>query len=554
MSANLGCDKVWELSDAQHQGHEPTLEETSFKEAHLRECSLCALEQSLHARLGDLEAEGPAPTLTEAQERGWVERVMWHDDQAQGAFDETPLQPEPRWRRVGLAVAIAAGLVLLAVPAWRASTSATTVVPQLFLASGEVSTHEVAGATGSSQAGDALPAGSMVAVAEGRAALKLGGETLVFLSPHTRLKVNVATSKLFELGLETGEVVLDIAGLHGGRVVVKTAAGMAEALGTVFAVSVNSQGTEVRVERGVVLVTPGAGPERRLLANEGVLMGRETRALSPAEMTRDRKAIEWAEPTRREQSALLTIGSEPGGGTVYIDSRELGHTPLSAFISPGERSVELRAPGAAPIREKVHAEVGGNLSRSYVVHPAEPVEAPIAQPVVTATPKEPKDKPAMRPPPGPRGPGVSRQHRDETWQAPVSGGGGSLGPGPAELMEQAKVSRAQSDWSGAANAYRELTERYPKSSEVRASLVPYAQLLLDRLHEPRLALAIFQRYLDEVRGPLSEEASWGRIKALEKLGRRSDEVTFLREFLRLYSSSLEGSAARRRLDELGESP
>jgi hypothetical protein len=63
-------------------------------------------------------------------------------------------------------------------------------------------------------------------------------------------------------------------------------------------------------------------------------------------------------------------------------------------------------------------------------------------------------------------------------------------------------------------------------------------------------LASFDRYLAQG-GPLEEEASFGRIRALRALGRSSEELVAIEAFLRRFPASPLASALRDRHRALG---
>jgi hypothetical protein len=77
-------------------------------------------------------------------------------------------------------------------------------------------------------------------------------------------------------------------------------------------------------------------------------------------------------------------------------------------------------------------------------------------------------------------------------------------------------------------------------------------LLLDHLADPRGALRLFNTYLLRTSsGSLVQEASWARIRALRRLGRRGLERSALRAFLRGYPKAVQRRQAEARLRSLG---
>jgi hypothetical protein len=57
-------------------------------------------------------------------------------------------------------------------------------------------------------------------------------------------------------------------------------------------------------------------------------------------------------------AGLLVVGSEPGGGTVFVDGRELGTAPVEASVGAGNHKVAVRLPGYEETSTTVVVSVG----------------------------------------------------------------------------------------------------------------------------------------------------------------------------------------------------
>jgi hypothetical protein len=57
-------------------------------------------------------------------------------------------------------------------------------------------------------------------------------------------------------------------------------------------------------------------------------------------------------------AGLLVVGSEPGGGTVFVDGRELGSAPVEASVGAGNHRVAVRLPGYVETATSVVVSVG----------------------------------------------------------------------------------------------------------------------------------------------------------------------------------------------------
>jgi hypothetical protein len=57
-------------------------------------------------------------------------------------------------------------------------------------------------------------------------------------------------------------------------------------------------------------------------------------------------------------AGLLVVGSEPGGGTVFVDGHELGTAPVEASVGAGTHQVAVRLPGFVDATTSVVVSVG----------------------------------------------------------------------------------------------------------------------------------------------------------------------------------------------------
>ncbi|MEM9462468.1 MAG: tetratricopeptide repeat protein [Myxococcota bacterium] len=116
-------------------------------------------------------------------------------------------------------------------------------------------------------------------------------------------------------------------------------------------------------------------------------------------------------------------------------------------------------------------------------------------------------------------------------------------PDPRERLAAARSRRAAGDRKGAAKLYEALIAASPRSSAARVATVSLGQLYLE-LGRPKKARAAFERYLARGAGTLSEDAAFGRLRALRALGASSFQAA-VAKFLARYPDGAYTSRVRR---------
>lgn len=132
----------------------------------------------------------------------------------------------------------------------------------------------------------------------------------------------------------------------------------------------------------------------------------------------------------------------------------------------------------------------------------------------------------------------------EDGQAPARG----AQPQARDTLERARALRASGDFRQAADVYRKIHADNPRSPSGRAALVSLGDLLLT-LHDPQGALKAFDSYLAAT-GDLSQEAMFGRVRALRALNQRGDEERAIKRFIAAYPNAPQSRILRVRLAAL----
>jgi len=123
-------------------------------------------------------------------------------------------------------------------------------------------------------------------------------------------------------------------------------------------------------------------------------------------------------------------------------------------------------------------------------------------------------------------------------RAPSSGAGGAY-PQAKDELSHARGLRMRGEFARAAAVYRSVYSHSPRSESGRAALMSLASLQLSTLGDPSGALASYEAYLAGGGGPLSEQAAYGRIRALHQLGNGSAEAEAIRKFIARYPNAPE---------------
>lgn len=75
-------------------------------------------------------------------------------------------------------------------------------------------------------------------------------------------------------------------------------------------------------------------------------------------------------------AGVLQVDGGPAGATVIVDGRQVGEVPYRGELKPGERLVELRAPGHSADRRKMQVTAGETYQLSVALVPLPPPPVP----------------------------------------------------------------------------------------------------------------------------------------------------------------------------------
>jgi hypothetical protein len=372
------------------------------------------------------------------------------------------------------------------------------------------------------RAGEPLSAGDVVSVRSGAACLVLRPAVTLCAHDQTELVVSATDLERRRIKLESGGVIARLDPQpEGSSFGVETARGAFIAKGTTFAVELGKDGEpELRVHEGTVSAEI-AGRGAQAVVAPGLASSSSDFRASPLGVEAARADAQWLSLSSAfspDADCTLEVAASPLG-RVAIDGIELGQAPLTALVAHGSHRLTLELSGFGPVAERLTLSPGEHVKRSYELSPLPSAEAPSQTPVI-ADPARPAEVTPARP----------------------------AAPSADELLSRAREQRAQGRYADAASSYRRLIGLYPKSDQARASLVSLGELELSQLGNASAALAFFDGYL-KTGGVLSQEARYGRIRALRKLGRIDEERAGIVAFLSDYPESVQAASLRARLAE-----
>ncbi len=566
-SAKDGCRRAETLGLREAAGEVLSAADREDLESHRARCAGCGTLMAAAGLLrgDDREREdvngGPGAPLDDLAARRMVNDVV-AQLAAQDAQARTPKTAlGARHRLGGRHRLAAAAAVLLLVGAsmavgirWlvqrpgatgpRKSPIARQAVARVHLSAGRVRLDNAP-----AEVGLAVSAGQTIRVAGGRAALGLPGAAAVLLESNSTLHVDRLALRATTLRLDRGRLLASVQPRPGRPLfTVITAAGRVEVTGTVFSVEHTPRGVVVAVLRGQVRVRERGRPVRLVASGMRTLMrGAEgpgtsanRGAITPLDAAAQAEAWGRArvlDMVHADRAAKVTLQSNPTGALVFMNGLLLGQTPMVTKLRTGHHRVELRKVGHRPAVKRLHVTQGADTTWDAALTTAFHAQRP-----------ELPEKPAQTPI-SPRTPSPTPKATTPTTLTTKTT------PTAKDLAQRARQLRRARDWRGAAKTFAELIRRYPRSGRARTARVSLGLILLDRLGDARGGLAQFSAYLAATRvGALAQEASYGRIRALRHLGRRSAEIQALRAFLRLYPRAIHGTTVRRRLQKLGVQP
>lgn len=503
------------LSDKLAVGDSLTAEERLFMRSHPSGCAVCASEVSLWDNLERVLAEPERLTSKPTEQTPQIARSRSRRLLAPGT-----------WQRRTLVAAIAATSAATAAAAitWGDASDSSSAAPRLLAsASGRPSSlapaalpngARLALAAGDARvnqraavAGEQLTTGAVLSVAAGEACLLVPPGVTVCVDEGTELSVETLEAGNRRFRLHKGHAVAHLAPQPvGSSFGFETPAGSVVAKGTVFSLRTDGSTVSLRVHEGVVLNDAGTVTNSYQAPSVALLSHQRGPAEVADQSMSDARLVQLAKYFDDHSNGVLVVAAA-AGSSVELAGVQLGVAPLSALIQPGKYRMAVSKAGFAPIVERLAFEPGLRVARAY-----------------EATAElNPAD-----------GSGASKAAR------------GGSSESAATLLERARELRAAGRYAGAGAAYQRLLREHAGSAEARVALVSLGELQLSQLGDAASALRSFDGYL-RGGGALRQEASYGRIRALRRLGRLSEARAAAQTFIGAYPQSVQAAALKKEM-------
>ncbi len=302
--------------------------------------------------------------------------------------------------------------------------------------------------------------------------------------------------------LRRGRMMVSLDALPPGQSFsVLTSKGSIAAVGTSFEVWIDEQGTvRASVLEGIVEIRDGDEP-RSLLAGQTTLLGESNVGRFGPD------ALAWS----RAHAQLAELWRGADRGVLMVRGRETEDRPLAITLDAlpvGQAPVSLLAPQGTHLVAMVGTPEGLPID----------IEAGDVHDVTfESDPERPAPKSAR--------------------------------PTVSELVRKAGQARGAHRYKDAARYLEKVLEYYPDGPDAQNARVELADLSLEKLGRAGRALELFDAYLRRG-GPLTPEARYGRVRALQRLDRPRDERAAIETFLAKHPRDWRSRELEQRLEAL----
>lgn len=500
------CERWMALTDKASIGIELCDADRDFITEHGTECLQCLREARLWSSLGSVMLQ---PEMLDTPVDGC----------SKVAFAPLSRRSKaPSRAMYGWALGLVATAALTLGGVWLLASSrmhaAKISVPEAHLVS---SAGQVQLGAHPARAGERLEPKQTLSTQAGQICFSLAGTITTCLDEHSEAALVLDDPTQITVQLIRGKLLARLDPQPSHRPFqVQTPSGRVIARGTVFSVSIDSRrSTVVRLHQGRVSLRTVTNQVQDLIAPSAAELWQTIglRPWSDSLAAQDAALLSVSKLPRQGKLTRLDVWTDPPGASVDLDGIPLGLTPVSAHIAQGHQlSVSMN--GFAPVAEILPADTQGPIERMFALVPSAPGSSDAHVDLSAAEARSP---------------------------APIA----SSVLTPSALLARAQSLRSQAQYRDCAATYRQLIANFPRSDEARVSLVSLGELELSELGQAGHALHLFESYLRKG-GPLAREARYGKIRALQALGRAEELRNASAEFIRDFPNSVQAATLRGR--------
>ncbi len=497
------CDRWITLSDRAAAGGELPAAEREWLAEHAKCCSECGGESQFWSQLGSVMEQPEILNETLALQTSAPARPN-----AKGGTS--------RFRsRYGWVLGLAAGVALTLSTAWllRERQVPSVAVAEVRMARVMSIAGRVEVGAETAHAGTWLSSTQDIRTETGLACIAITDSITTCLDENSEALLALEDPRHFAVRLIRGRLVARLDKQPSTRTFrVETPKVAVIAKGTLFSVTLDAEhATTVRLHEGHVALQTASNQSGELIAPSRAIIQRgiEIKDWSELAAAEDQRLLGLSSLPRSGKRIRLDVLTQPAGASVDVDGVTLGPTPVSAFLTRGSR-LSVTLAGYSPVTELLPLEGKDRVERSFELAAVD------TKPVV-----------------------AEEEARSVPANAPATAT-------PSSLLARAQTLRSQGKYRECAAAYRQLLATFPRSDEARVSLVSLGELELSELGQPGQALQSFDGYL-RAGGPLTREARYGRIRALQILGRNTEQQSAIADFIRDYPNSVQAASLRKRI-------
>jgi hypothetical protein len=495
------CDRWMTMTDRAALGELLSDADRRWLSDHAASCDQCGQESKFWAALGNVMTH---PEILELPVTESSSETRKYRSNTAVAW----LQGRHSW-----ALGLAAGIALTLGTAWfmREKPKAAIAEPAAPAARLVSIAGKVLLGSRPARAGQVVSATECVKTEQGLACIALSPSITTCLDANSEATLSLEDPKQLAVRLNKGRLMSRLDRQPPGSTYrVETLKAVIVAKGTVFSVRLDAQqNVTVRLHEGRVWMRTPTNQTGDLTAPSQAVIKQEiaVEPWSDQAVIDDKVLLALSSLPRSGQRMRLDVATRPSGANVNVDDLTLGPTPVSAYLADGSRlAVSLQ--GYAPVTELLPTEPRDTIERSFELAATESAPEP-------ADSEQKANAPAL--------PSAS----------------------PSALLARAQALRSQGKYRECAATYRQLVASFPRSDEARVSFVSLGELELSDLGQPGRALHSFDNYL-RMGGPLTREARYGKIRALQMLGRETEQQSAIAEFLRDYPNSVQAASLRNR--------